>query len=40
MIEVLLNALVKEQAGGTVRGAIAVARDVTNRIEQQQAHDA
>lgn len=33
-------ALVKEQAGGTVRGAVAVARDVTERIEQQRADDA
>ena len=30
-------ALVKEQAGGTVRGAVAVARDVTERTEQQRA---
>jgi signal transduction histidine kinase len=28
---------VKEQAGGTVRGAVAVARDVTERIEQERA---
>jgi signal transduction histidine kinase len=33
-------ALVKEQAGGTVHGAVAVARDVTERIEQQRADDA
>ena len=33
-------ALVKEQAEGTVRGAVAVARDVTERIEQQRAEDA
>lgn len=30
-------ALVKEQAGGTALGAVAVARDVTERIEQQRA---
>ncbi len=30
-------ALVKERAEGTVRGAVAVARDVTERIEQQRA---
>ena len=30
-------ALVKDQAGGSVRGAVAVARDVTERIEQQRA---
>jgi hypothetical protein len=33
-------ALVKEQAGGTARGAVAVARDVTERIERQRAEDA
>ena len=33
-------ALVKEQAGGTARGAVAVARDVTERIEQQRAENA
>jgi PAS domain S-box-containing protein len=30
-------ALVTEQAGGAVRGAVAVARDVSERIEQQRA---
>ena len=30
-------ALVKGQAGGPARGAVAVARDVTERIEQQRA---
>ena len=30
-------ALVKGQAGGAARGAVAVARDVTRRIEQQRA---
>jgi len=30
-------ALVKGQAGGVARGAVAVARDVTERIEQQRA---
>ena len=30
-------ALVKEQGGGAVRGAVAIARDVTERIEQQRA---
>ena len=30
-------ALVKEPAGGAPRGAVAVARDVTERIEQQRA---
>jgi PAS domain S-box-containing protein len=30
-------ALVKGQAGGGARGAVAVARDVTERTEQQQA---
>jgi PAS domain S-box-containing protein len=30
-------ALVKGQAGGVVRGSVAVARDVTERIEQQRA---
>jgi len=30
-------ALVKGQAGGAVRGAVAVARDVTERMEQQRA---
>src|SRR5262249_22086816 len=30
-------ALVKEQAGGPVRGAVAVARDVTERIRQRRA---
>jgi len=30
-------ALVKEQAGGAPRGAVAIARDVTERIEQQRA---
>ena len=29
-------ALVKEQAGGAPRGAVAIARDVTERIEQQR----
>ena len=33
-------ALVTEQAEGRVRGAVAVARDVTERIEQQRAEDA
>ena len=33
-------ALVKEQAEGSVRGAVAVARDVTERLEQQRAEDA
>ena len=33
-------ALVKVQAGGTVHGAVAVARDVTERIEQRRADDA
>ena len=33
-------ALVKEQAGGAPRGAVAVARDVTERIEQQRAENA
>jgi PAS domain S-box-containing protein len=33
-------ALVKEQADGTVRGAVAVARDVTERVEQQRAEKA
>jgi PAS domain S-box-containing protein len=33
-------ALVKEQAGGTPRGAVAVARDVTERTEQQRDEDA
>ena len=33
-------ALVQGQAGGTVRGAVAVARDVTERIEQQRAKNA
>jgi PAS domain S-box-containing protein len=33
-------ALVQEQEEGTVRGAVAVARDVTERIEQQRAGDA
>ena len=33
----LTFALVKEQAGGMVRGSVAVARDVTERIEQQRA---
>ena len=32
-------ALVQEQPEGTVRGAVAVARDVTERIEQQRAKD-
>jgi len=31
-------ALVKGQAGGPVRGAVAIARDVTERIEQQRAN--
>jgi PAS domain S-box-containing protein len=31
-------ALVKEQGGGAVRGAVAIARDVTERIEQQRAN--
>jgi signal transduction histidine kinase len=30
-------ALVKGQAGDAARGAVAVARDVTERIEQQRA---
>ena len=30
-------ALVKEQARGTVRGAVAVARDLSERIEQRRA---
>jgi PAS domain S-box-containing protein len=30
-------ALVKEQAVGAARGAVAVARDVTERVEQQRA---
>jgi len=30
-------ALVKEQAGGPARGAVAVARNVTERVEQQRA---
>jgi len=30
-------ALVKGQAGGAARGAVGVARDVTERIEQQRA---
>ena len=30
-------ALVKGQAGGAARGAVAVARDVTERVEQQRA---
>ena len=30
-------ALVQGQAGGPARGAVAVARDVTERIEQQRA---
>ena len=33
-------ALVREQAEGRVRGAVAVARDMTERIEQQRATDA
>jgi PAS domain S-box-containing protein len=33
-------ALVKEPVDDTVRGAVAVARDVTERIEQQRAEDA
>ena len=32
-------ALVTAQAGGAVRGAVAVARDVTERIEQQRAEN-
>ena len=32
--------LVRGQAGGAVRGAVAVARDVTERIEQQRAENA
>jgi PAS domain S-box-containing protein len=32
-------ALVKEQDERSVRGAVAVARDVTERIEQQRAED-
>jgi PAS domain S-box-containing protein len=31
-------ALVKGQAGGSARGAVAVARDVTERVEQQRAN--
>jgi PAS domain S-box-containing protein len=31
-------ALVKGEAGGPARGAVAVARDVTERIEQQRAN--
>jgi PAS domain S-box-containing protein len=30
-------ALVREQAGGTARGAVAIARDVSERVEQQRA---
>ena len=30
-------ALVKGQAGGAAHGAVAVARDVTERVEQQRA---
>jgi PAS domain S-box-containing protein len=33
----LTFALVKEQAVGAARGAVAVARDVTERVEQQKA---
>ena len=33
----LTFALVKADAGGAARGAVAVARDVTERIEQQRA---
>ena len=33
-------ALVTGQAGGAVRGAVAVARDVTERIEQQRSENA
>jgi hypothetical protein len=33
-------ALVTGQAGGAVRGAVAVARDGTERIEQQRAENA
>src|SRR6266478_3469645 len=33
----LTFALVKGQAGGVVRGSVAVARDVTERIEQHRA---
>ena len=31
-------AIVKGQAGGAARGAVAVARDVTERVEQQRAN--
>jgi PAS domain S-box-containing protein len=34
----LTFALVKEQAVGAARGAVAVARDVTERVEQQRAN--
>jgi PAS domain S-box-containing protein len=33
-------ALVRGEAGGAARGAVAVARDVTERIEQQRADSA
>jgi len=33
----LTFALVKEQAGGAARGAVAVARDVTERTEQERS---
>jgi PAS domain S-box-containing protein len=33
-------ALVRGEAGGEARGAVAVARDVTERIEQQRAESA
>ena len=33
----LTFALVKEQAGGVARGSVAVARDVTERIEHERA---
>ena len=33
----LTFALLKREAGGSARGAVAVARDVTERIEQQRA---
>jgi PAS domain S-box-containing protein len=33
----MIFALVTAQAGGAARGAVAVARDVTERIEQQRA---
>jgi len=35
----LTFSLVRGQADGAVRGAVAVARDVTERIEQQRAEN-